>query len=100
MRVAVTSPYFDFFPELKAEFIDRYPDSKFPTSRHRMREDELIDYLRGYEAAVIGLDRFTEKVCAALPELEVVSLCSAGVPRARAVEEELPICYFRFGTIA
>ena len=79
MRVAVTSPYFDFFPELKAEFIDRYPDSKFPTSRHRMREDELIDYLRGYEAAVIGLDRFTEKVCAALPELEVVSLCSAGV---------------------
>ena len=43
MRVAVTSPYFDFFPELKAEFIDRYPDSKFPTSRHRMREDELID---------------------------------------------------------
>jgi D-3-phosphoglycerate dehydrogenase len=79
MRVAVTSPYFDFFPELKAEFIARYPDSKFPKDRHRMREDELIDYLRGYEAAVIGLDRFTEKVCAALPELNIVSLCSAGV---------------------
>jgi D-3-phosphoglycerate dehydrogenase len=79
MRVAVTTPYFDFFPELKAEFIARYPDSKFPTERRRMREEELIAYLRGYEAAVIGLDRFTEKVCAALPELKVVSLCSAGV---------------------
>lgn len=79
MRVAVTTPYFDFFPELKAEFIALYPDSKFPTDRHRMREDELIAYLRGYDAAVIGLDRFTEKVCAALPELKVVSLCSAGV---------------------
>ena len=78
-RVAVTTPYFDFFPELKAEFVARYPDTKFPTDRHRMSEDELIDYLRGYEAAVIGLDRFTEKVCAALPELNVISLCSAGV---------------------
>ena len=66
MRVAVTSPYFDFFPELKAEFIDRYPDSKFPTSRHRMREDELIDYLRGYEAAVIGLPPYRCAPCSSL----------------------------------
>lgn len=39
----------------------------------------MIEYLTGYEAAVIGLDRFTEKVCAALPDLKIVSLCSAGV---------------------
>ena len=78
-RVAVTIPYFDFFPEIKAELVALYPDAKFPASRARMSEDELIAYLRGYEAAVIGLDRFTDRVCSALPELKVVSLCSAGV---------------------
>ncbi len=79
MRVAVTSPYFDFFPELKAELLALYPGTKFPTSRARMSEDALIDYLKGYDAAIIGLDRFSERVCAALPDLRVVSLCSAGV---------------------
>ncbi len=78
-RVAVTIPYFDFFPEIKAELLAVYPDARFPQARARMSEDQLIDYLRGYDSAVIGLDRFTEKVCAALPDLKVVSLCSAGV---------------------
>ena len=79
MRVAVTTPYFDFFPELKAEFAARYPGTKFRTTRPPLSETDLIDYLKGYDAAVIGLDRFTEKVCASLPDLKVVSLCSAGV---------------------
>jgi D-3-phosphoglycerate dehydrogenase / 2-oxoglutarate reductase len=78
-RVAVTIPYFDFFPEIKAELEALYPGTKFPATRARLNEDELIAYLKGYDAAVIGLDRFTDKVCAALPELKVVSLCSAGV---------------------
>jgi D-3-phosphoglycerate dehydrogenase len=78
-RVAVTIPYFDFFPEIKAELLAAYPGAKFPASRARLTEDELVAYLEGYDAAVIGLDRFTDKVCSALPELKVVSLCSAGV---------------------
>ncbi len=77
-RVAVTTPYFDFFPQLKAEFEALYPGAKFRTDRTPLTEDALIDYLKGYEAAVIGLDRFTDKVCANLPDLKVVSLCSAG----------------------
>ncbi len=79
MRVAVTTPYFDFYPALKAQFAALYPGVKFRTDRHKLTEDELIDYLRGYDAALIGLDRFTDRVCAALPELKIVSLCSAGV---------------------
>jgi D-3-phosphoglycerate dehydrogenase len=77
-RVAVTTPYFDFFPQLKAEFEALYPGTKFRADRTPLTEDTLIDYLKGYEAAVIGLDRFTDKVCANLPDLRVVSLCSAG----------------------
>jgi D-3-phosphoglycerate dehydrogenase len=78
-RVAVTTPYFDFFPELKAELAAAYPGTRFRTERRPLSEDELIDYLAGYDTAVIGLDRFTERVCAALPDLKVISLCSAGV---------------------
>jgi D-3-phosphoglycerate dehydrogenase len=79
LRVAVTTPYFDFFPDLKAELAARYPGAKFRTNRAKLEEADLIDYLRGYEAALIGLDRFTERVCVNLPDLKIVSLCSAGV---------------------
>ena len=78
-RVAVTVPYFDFVPEVRAELLAAYPDAKLPADRTRRGEDELIEWLQGYDAAVIGLDRFTDRVCAALPQLKVVSLCSAGV---------------------
>ena len=54
-KVAVTIPYFDFFPELKAQLAERYPGAKFRADRRKLEEDELIDYLRGYEAALIGL---------------------------------------------
>ena len=78
-RVAVTLAYFDFFPELKAELAAMYPDTKFRSDRKPLSEEELIEYCKGYDTAVIGLDRFTDRVCAALPELKVISLCSAGV---------------------
>ncbi|HEY8581098.1 MAG TPA: NAD(P)-dependent oxidoreductase [Beijerinckiaceae bacterium] len=79
MRVAVTTPYFDFYPELKAEFAAAYPGVKFREDRRKLTEDELIDFMRGHDAALIGLDRFTDRLCEALPELKIVSLCSAGV---------------------
>ncbi len=79
MKVAVSIPYFDFFPHLKTELQGMYPDAKFRTERHRLSEDELIEFFRGYEAAIIGIENLTEKVYAALPELKIISLCSAGV---------------------
>ena len=50
-RVAVTTPYFDFFPELKAELAAKYPGTKFRTDRSRLDEDELVEFLAGYEVA-------------------------------------------------
>ena len=43
-RVAATAPFFDFFPELKAELAARYPGTRFRNTRHRFSEDELIDF--------------------------------------------------------
>jgi D-3-phosphoglycerate dehydrogenase len=78
-RVAVTTPYFDFYPPLVTELKEKYPGVKLRTDRKPLHDDALVDYLKGYDAAIIGLDRFTDKVCAALPELKVISLMSAGV---------------------
>ncbi|MEE2760068.1 MAG: NAD(P)-dependent oxidoreductase [Pseudomonadota bacterium] len=78
-KVATTIGYFDFFPQLKSEFEIAYPGTKFASSGPMLQGDELVEFLEGREVAVIGLNRFTDEVCAALPDLKVVSLCSAGV---------------------
>ena len=78
-RVAAVTPYFDFFPELKAELAAKYPGTKFRTDRKPLSEDALIEFVKGHDTALIGLDRFTDRVCAALPELKTLCLCSAGV---------------------
>jgi D-3-phosphoglycerate dehydrogenase len=78
-RVAVPLSYFEFFPALKAELSARYPGAKFVTEQRLLQGDALVEFLQGHEVAVIGLNRFTEDVCAQLPDLKIVSLCSAGV---------------------
>lgn len=80
-RIAVPLAYWEYFPHLKKEMQSRYPDVKFQTETTRglMQSQGLVDFLKGYEVAVIGLSRFTDEVCAQLPDLKVVSLCSAGV---------------------
>ncbi len=78
-KVAVTLGYYDFFPKLKEEFAARYPGTKFTPPGPMMQGQALIDHIKGCDTAVIGLNRFTDEVCSALPELKVVSLCSAGV---------------------
>lgn len=78
-RVAVTFPYFDFFPELRAELSAQYPGTKFPDHRRVLEGEELAEYLQGYDTAVIGVQRYSEDVLRACPDLKVISLCSAGV---------------------
>jgi D-3-phosphoglycerate dehydrogenase len=78
-KVAVPLPYFGFFPLLRAELAAKYPGAKFAEPGLLLQGESLVEFLRGFDTAVIGLNRFTDEVCAALPELKVVSLCSAGV---------------------
>jgi D-3-phosphoglycerate dehydrogenase len=78
-RVGVVLPYFDFFPKLKAELAQKYPGAKFVQPGLLMQGQALVDYLKDCDVAVIGLNRFTDEVCRQLPDLKVVSMCSAGV---------------------
>ena len=78
MRVAVTSPFFHLLPYLKSELLSLYPDSKFKETFDPFSKAELIEFCKGYDAALIGLDRFDDEVLSALPDLKVIALCSAG----------------------
>lgn len=78
-KVAVPLSYYHFFPELKAELNARHPGVKIAEPGNPLQGEALVEFLKGYDTAVIGLHRFTDEVCRALPELKVVSLCSAGV---------------------
>ena len=77
-RVAVTSIVFRLLPYLREEILRDYPDAKFNDDKLRFTDEELIDFLQGYDVAVIGLERFNENVVAALPDLKVVACCSVG----------------------
>ena len=57
---------FRFFSRYQGELLAAYSGAKFTATRARMSEDELIESMKDRDATVIGLDRFTEKVCAAL----------------------------------
>lgn len=78
MRVAVTSPFFYLLPYLKDELLATYPDCKFKETFDPFDKEELIEFCKGCDAALIGLDRFDDEVLIKLPDLKIIALCSAG----------------------
>lgn len=78
-RVAVTSTIFNLLPYLKAELLGTFPDCRFYTGEPPITEDWLIDFLKGCDAAVVGVEKYTERVVASLPDLKVIACCSVGV---------------------
>jgi D-3-phosphoglycerate dehydrogenase / 2-oxoglutarate reductase len=78
MRIAVTSPFFHLMPHLKTEILAQYPDCRFKETFPPIGGDELVDFCKNRDGAVIGLDNFDDYVLSKLPELRVIGLCSAG----------------------
>ncbi len=80
-RIAVTNTMFGILPHLKEELLAQYPDAKFngDTPVAQMTEDWLIEFLKGYDVAVIAVEKYTEKVISNLPDLKVIACCSVGV---------------------
>jgi D-3-phosphoglycerate dehydrogenase len=78
LRVAAASRLFNLMPQLKAELLAAHPEAKIATGSVAA-EDDLIEFLTGYDVAVIGIERFTARVLESLPDLKVLACCSAGV---------------------
>jgi D-3-phosphoglycerate dehydrogenase len=83
MRVAVPAISFCQQPELVELLLARYPDAKVNLEclpRYHSEQD-VIDYLRGCDAAIVSFEPITDTVLAALPELKVVSKLGVGLDR-------------------
>ena len=78
-KVAVTNRFLTMLPEVIEELKEKYPDAKITTSNRALTEDELIEFLQGCDVVLAGLDPFTDHVLSNLPDLKVISCCSAGV---------------------
>jgi phosphoglycerate dehydrogenase-like enzyme len=59
-------------PALMQEVLDVHPDAKYHNRGH-LNEDDLIEFLSGCDAAIIGFEPVTARVLDALPDLTVIS---------------------------
>ena len=78
-RVAVASKSFSRNPTLRAELASRYDRHRFNDTGAVLKGQPLIDFLRGHDKAITGLDVLDEEVFAAVPELRVVSKYGVGL---------------------
>jgi len=76
--VAVASRSFSRHPVLRQELLARYPDARFNDSGESLAGDALIAYLTGCEKAVIALEKMTDAVLEALPDLKVIAKYGVG----------------------
>ena len=79
MKVAVAARSFNRNPRLRAELLVRYPDAAFSESAEVLDGDGLIEFLRGHDSVIVGLERIDERVLAAVPELRVISKYGVGL---------------------
>lgn len=79
MRIAVASRSFSRNPTLRSELLARYGDVSFSPSSDVLDGEPLIQLLRGHDAAIVGLERITDDVLRAVPELRLVSKYGVGL---------------------
>jgi phosphoglycerate dehydrogenase-like enzyme len=77
-RVAICSRSFSKHSVLRAELTAHYPNATFNDAGLALKDNSLVDYLRGHEKAVVALEPITDAVLAALPELKVISKFGVG----------------------
>ena len=78
--VAVASRSFSRNPVLRDELLARYPRSRFNDAGTAVLSgDALVQFLRGHEKAITGLDVLDEALFRAVPELRLVSKYGVGL---------------------
>lgn len=79
MKIAVTSPSFCKHPVLIKKIKEAFDSVKLNTEGKLFNQHELIQFLKGYDAVIIGLDTISHQVIEALPELKIISKYGVGL---------------------
>jgi D-3-phosphoglycerate dehydrogenase len=79
MAVAIASHSFAKNPTLRRELLAKYPDAVFNETRQPLEGSALVDFLRGHDKAITGLEVLDEALFRAVPELRVVSKYGVGL---------------------
>ncbi|MDF1672080.1 MAG: phosphoglycerate dehydrogenase [Vicingaceae bacterium] len=79
MRVAVTSPSFSNHPDLIAKMAVEFPYAKLNSDGLRFSKTELVEYLIGFDAAIVGLDQIDDEVLTQLPNLKIIAKYGVGL---------------------
>src|SRR5262249_32945626 len=77
--VAVASHSFPKNQILRSELLSRYPESVFNETRSPLAGMKLVEFLRGHDKAITGLEVLDEAVFAAVPQLRIVSKYGVGL---------------------
>jgi phosphoglycerate dehydrogenase-like enzyme len=64
---------------LRKEVLSRYPDAKFNDEGLSLKNESLVDFLRGHEMAITGLEPINETILLQLPELKVIGKYGVGL---------------------
>ncbi len=78
-RVGVTSKSFSKNAFLRNQLLKRYPDSYFNENDVVFDDETLVDFLKGCDKAIIGLETINKHILTLLPDLRVISKYGVGL---------------------
>ena len=78
-RVAIPSISFCQTQILRDEVLAQYPDTRFNEEQRRMSDDDLVEFLSGRDAAIMGLENLTAEMLDRLPDLKIIARMGVGL---------------------
>ena len=78
-RIAVCSRSFSRNPILRAELSAEFDDVKFNESGKSLAGDDLVEFLKDCDGAIIALEQISKEIVDQLPELKVIGKYGVGL---------------------
>jgi phosphoglycerate dehydrogenase-like enzyme len=78
-KIAVCSRSFSRNSELRSLLLSQYSEVKFNDENLSLNGDSLVDFLDGYEKAIVALETIDDLILTKLPNLKVISKFGVGL---------------------
>lgn len=78
-KIAVCSRSFSKNPTLRSELLNVYSNVTFNDAGRQLKGEELLEFLRGHDKAIVALEPMDDFVLSRLPQLKVVSKYGVGL---------------------